>query len=130
MEQRYCRTAKRQMTGKRRRKKSRMPIVIAIVLLVSTVLLIGKFMLNGVVMDLEEYYPVGEDRIMLIMQNNLHEEQGLYIDGVVYVDVVTVQNYFNPRFYWDANENILIYTTPTEIIKAYVGSKEYLVNKT
>ena len=130
MEQRYRRTTKRQMSRKRRRKKSRMPIVVAIVLLVSTVLLVGKFMPNGTMMELAEYYPVEEDKIMLVMQNNLYEEQGLYIDGVAYIDITTVQKYFNTRFYWDTNENVLIYTTPTEIIKANVGSKSYLVNKT
>lgn len=130
MEQRYRRTERKQMAGKKRRKKSGMIIGIAIVLLVAIILLVGKFMPSGEVMELTEYYLVEEDRIMLVMQNNPYGEQGLYIDGVAYIDVETVQNYFNARFYWDANENVLIYTTPTEIIKAYVGSKDYLVNKT
>ncbi len=130
MEQRYRSTERKQMAGKRRRKKSGMIIGIAIVLVVAIILLVGKFMPSGEMMELTEYYPVEEDRIMLVMQNNPYEEQGLYIDGVAYIDVETVQKYFNTRFYWDANENVLIYTTPTEIIKAYVGSKDYLVNKT
>ncbi len=130
MEQRYRRTERKQMAGKRRRKKSGMIIGVAIVLLVAIILFVGKFMPSGGMMELAEYYPVEEDRIMLVMQNNPYEEQGLYIDGVAYIDVETVQKYFNARFYWDANENVLIYTTPTEIIKASVGSKDYFVNKT
>ena len=41
----------------------------------------------------------------------------------------TVKDYFNSRFYWDANENVLLYTTPTDIIKAEVGSRDYYVSK-
>ena len=31
----------------------------------------------------------------------------------------------NKRFYWDANENLLLYTLPQGSVVANIGSKEY-----
>ena len=36
-----------------------------------------------------------------------------------------VRNYINERFYWDSNENILLYTLPNGSVSVSVGSKEY-----
>ena len=51
------------------------------------------------------------------------------VDGQVYVSYETVRDYLNIRFYWDANENILLYTLPTEMVSAGVGSNSYTVSK-
>ena len=99
------------------------------IVVIIALLLAKKYMPSSKMVDLNEHYQVDEDRIMLILQNNPYEEQGLYIDGRVYIDVATVTKYFNPRIYWDSNENLLIYTTATEIIKAEVGSQDYYINK-
>ena len=49
------------------------------------------------------------------------------IDGEVYVTTDTLYDYLNERFYWDQAENLLLYTTPTEVITAAVGSAAYSV---
>ena len=99
------------------------------IVVIIALLLAKKYMPSSKMVDLNEHYQVDDDKIMLILQNNPYEEQGLYIDGRVYIDVATVTKYFNPRIYWDSNENLLIYTTATEIIKAEVGSQDYYINK-
>lgn len=81
------------------------------------------------VMALDEYYKVNENEVLIILQDEVYDKKGLLADGKVYLDYDTVINTFNKRFHWDENENILSYTTPTEVIKAEVGSNEYLVNK-
>ncbi len=81
------------------------------------------------VMSLDEYYKVKDNEVLIILQDQVYEKKGLLADGQIYIDYDTVINTFNKRFHWDGNENILSYTTPTEIIKAEVGSKEYFVNK-
>lgn len=91
--------------------------------------LVKKYKPSKEIMELTEYYPVDKGKIMLVMQDEVYEEQGLYKDGMIYIDIQTIQNYFNKRFYWDANENLLIYTTPNEIIRTEVGSKSYYINK-
>lgn len=124
------RVTKRYRVSERdQRIKAAVIVGIIVILAIVAVLLAKKYMPSSKMVDLNEYYQVDKDKIMLVLQNNPYEEQGLYLDGVIYIDVNTVENYFNSRFYWDSNENLLIYTTPTEIIKAEVGSKDYYINK-
>lgn len=72
----------------------------------------------------------GDNQAAVILQNRLVRDRA-FIDenGQIYLDVDFVQNSLNPRFYWDNNENILIYTTPTDVIKAEVGSMDSYVTK-
>ena len=103
--------------------------VLAVILVVVAVLLVKKFTPNKEVLPLTEYYDVKEGEVMVILQDQIYEKSGYMIDGAVYLDYNTVIEKFNSRFYWDNNENVLIYTTPTEVIKAEVGSKDYYKNK-
>lgn len=100
-----------------------------VVLIIVAVVIIKKYTPSNEVMELTKFYPVDKGKIMLVMQDEVYEELGLYTDGMVYIDIKTIQSYFNHRFYWDANENILIYTTPNEIVRTEVGSKYYYINK-
>jgi spore germination protein YaaH len=63
------------------------------------------------------------------MQDKIYDKTALSEDGTIYLDYDTVIGVLNKRFYWDANENLLSYTTPTEIIKTEAGSKAYTVNE-
>jgi spore germination protein YaaH len=80
-------------------------------------------------MPLTEYYPLEASEVLIILQNEIYENKGLLIEDKVYVDYDTVIQYFNHRFYWDYNENVLTYTTPDEIMKAEAGKEEYTVTK-
>ena len=117
------------MDGKKRQTAVGMILILLVVVIAVAAVMIRRLTPGKDVMDLKEYYQVNDNEILLVMQNELYEKKGIYSDGTVYVDYQTVAEQFNKRFYWDANENILIYTTPTEIIKAEVGSKEYYVNR-
>lgn len=103
--------------------------VAAVILVIVAVFAIKKMIPSKQVMDLTEYYQVDSDKILVILQNEISEEQGLFLDGVAYVSYDTVADYLNHRFYWDANENVLIYTTQSEVIKTEIGSSDYYVNK-
>lgn len=94
------------------------------------IMMYSKFAPSKKVMDLYEYYQAEDNNdVTLILQNKIYEQKGKLIDGHIYVDYDTITTYFNKRFYLDNNESLLIYTTPTEIIKAEVGSKDYYINK-
>ncbi len=80
-------------------------------------------------MELTDYYPVGDKEVLVILQNEIYEKKGLLINNRVYIDYDTVVDEFNHRFYWDTNENILTYTTPTEIIRSQAGTNVYSVTK-
>ena len=42
-----------------------------------------------------------------------------------YVAYEVVRDYINSRFYWDSNENVLLYMLPKDMISVDVGSKDY-----
>lgn len=129
------------MTAKKRRKKRRTQVnrriapVLAAVLLIIVVLacmfisyLIEKYSPSKERMAWTEYYSVsGEDEVAVILNNELTDIKGRMIDGEVYVTTDTLYDYLNERFYWDQAENLLLYTTPTEVITAAVGSTTYSV---
>lgn len=105
-------------------------ILVLIIMTVSIVaVLIKVFMPSKNVMDLNQYYKAEEDEVVLILQNRLHESRGLLIGQQTYIDFDTIVKEFNHRFYWDGKENLLVYTTPTEVIKVDAGSTDYYINK-
>lgn len=81
------------------------------------------------VMLLTEYYEVEDSEVMIILQDEIYSRPGIMADTTVYIDYDTVVTEFNNRFYWDQNENILTYTTPTEIIQAGPVGNKYSVTK-
>lgn len=115
-------------------RKSKQAIIgscvsIVIVLAIVLIVLIKVFTPSKEVMPLTEYYPLGEDEVYVLLNGDEYEQKGLLIDGSVYMDYTTVKEQFNYRFYWDNAANLLIYTTPTEIIKAEVNQAEFTVVK-
>ncbi|WP_310604418.1 glycosyl hydrolase family 18 protein [Anaerosporobacter sp.] len=116
------------------KQKIRLALISIILLLgiviTAAIVVYNKFAPSKEVMDLYEYYKATDnEEVVLVLQNSIYEQRGQIIDGQIYVDYDTVTTYFNKRFYWDNNESLLVYTTPTEIIKAEVGSKDYYINK-
>jgi spore germination protein YaaH len=104
-------------------------VALIIIAIVISVAVIQKLTPSKERMELSEYYVVEDGQAMVIMQDKIFDETGLYEDGTVYLGYETVVEMFNKRIYWDANENVLIYTTPTEIMKAEPLSKDYYINK-
>lgn len=104
-------------------------IAFVIIIIILIVAFIKKITPSDQVMKLTDYYSVADEEVLVVLQDRIYEQRGILKDGVVYLDYETVVEYFNKRFYWDANENILSYTTPDEVIKAEVGSQDYYENK-
>ncbi|MBP1754315.1 MAG: hypothetical protein H6Q59_713 [Firmicutes bacterium] len=102
--------------------------VILILILLGS-MLVKKLTPSDATMQLADYYQVKDSEVLIILQDEIYDIKGMLIDGSVYVDYNTVVQQFNHRFYWDANENILTYTTPDEIIRAESDSKSYTVTK-
>lgn len=114
----------------RRTKLAATGTVIALIVIIIAVsaILIKKFTPSKEVMTLEEYYEIPDGEALLFLHDQRFEENARIYDGRVYFRYEVVTELFNHRFYWDANENIMSYTTPTEVIRAEVGKQEYTVN--
>ncbi|TAH67730.1 MAG: glycosyl hydrolase family 18 [Anaerolineaceae bacterium] len=115
-------------------KKIKIAIVgIAVAILIIAIgvgiALIKKITPSDEVMLLTEYYQVEDTEVLIILQDEVYDKSGIMADGTVYIDYDTVIREFNHRFYWDQNENILTYTTPTEIIQAEAVGNKYSITK-
>ena len=91
---------------------------------------IEKYTPTDARVDAEVYFGIEKaDDLAVVLQDKLIEDKGMVMDGVAYIRYTTIKEYLNDRFYWDARENVMIYTTPTDIITVDVGSKDYYVSK-
>lgn len=117
-------------------KKKIIPVIAVIVLIIIVVLflllgrLIEKYTPTKERQDLAEYYQTSsDDDVAVVFNNEVSGIHGKMIDGNVYLDFNTVHDMINDRFYWDGNENKLLYTTATDLITANAESNSYSVTK-
>ncbi len=112
--------------------KKAIPVLVAIALIIIIggaafgSMLIEKYSYSHEHADLYEYFHmVKEEEVPVILQDELLEEKAVMVDGVCYFDLATVHRYFNDRFYIDEVEQLLLYTTPVDIIRAVIGENVY-----
>lgn len=104
-------------------------LVIILILILSQI--IEKYTPSKEHEELTEYYNISsDDDVALILNHKVLEDKGKWIDDTIYLDIDTVQNYLNSRFYWDSNENKLLYVTANDLVSADAGSADYYVTKT
>lgn len=129
-----ARTPIRKKQARRRRKRNlilkMILLVILIIAAIAGAFLWKKYSPSKEKADLEKYYGIEqEDQLAIIVNNEVVEPKGMIADGKAYVQYEIVRDYINCRFYWDPNENILLYTLPKDIVSVEVGSQEYSVSK-
>lgn len=130
--------SKRPHPGRKRRRRNpqMIPVLIAVVLILITgTFMAGKFLYDKYSpskeqADLQEYFHLdSEQEVAILLNDTILEEKGRLMDGRVYLNVETVYQYLNTRFYWDASENTYLYALPTELVSAEVGSSDYTIAK-
>lgn len=129
-----ARTPIRKKQARRRRKRNlilkMILLVILIIAAIAGAFLWKKYSPSKEKADLKKYYGIEqEDQLAIIVNNEVVEPKGMIADGKAYVQYEIVRDYINCRFYWDPNENILLYTLPKDIVSVEVGSQEYSVSK-
>ncbi len=114
--------------------KKIIPILIAVVLIViigtGTVagMLYEKYSYSKERADLTSYFQVQGEEKAIILQDEMIAEKAIMKNGRCYLDMDTVTTYFNEIFYVDLSEQILLYTTATEVIRTDFGSSIMRVN--
>ena len=114
------------MSVKQNRK---LPILITLLLI--ALVIAGSFFYDRAHKDdpstrqasLAEMYPVKEGTIPLVINGTMSEVRGVWKNHQVYLRLGTIVNEVNPRFYWDDNEQLLIYTGATQIVRAYADTQ-------
>lgn len=117
-------------------KKNALPVLIIVGLIAIVLVFMGisamieKYTPTDERQDLSEYYNITEDtQVAIILDNTILEDYATLNDNQVYLDYYFVHNYLNSRFYWDSNENILLYTTSSDVISAKAEATTYNVGK-
>lgn len=109
-------------------------IVIGLILVIAAGLvlssLIKKYTPTKEREDLSEYYHItSEDQIAIVLNQERIDSFGIFIDEHIYLDYRFVHDSINERFYWDSNENILFYSTASDLITIPADSTSYLVTR-
>jgi Predicted glycosyl hydrolase len=102
---------------------SALAVIILVIALISVI--VEKLTPSKEIMMLTDYYKLKDSEVEVILQNEFYEKKGILINDKVYMDYNTIVEKFNKRIYWDKNENVLTYTTPTDIIRVEADSKEF-----
>lgn len=137
------RPRKRSSRARRRRRNTAIRWLILIILIIGA---IGGFVIwrkygpSNERADLNQYYELeAENDIAVIVNNEVIRNSassseggtaespapGKIYDGQYYIEYSVVHDRINKRFYWDPNENVLLYTLPGGSVSVEVGSKEY-----
>ncbi len=118
------------------KKKQVLPVLIIVGLIALVLLfiigskLIEKYTPTKERKELTEYFGITEDsQVAITLNNTVLENYGVMLDGHVYLDYKFVHDVLNSRFYWDANENILLYTTASDVISAKADETSYNIGK-
>ena len=137
------RPGRRSSRARRRRRNAVIRWLIFVILIIAAAggfLFWRKYGPSNERADLNEYYELesGDDVAVVVNHNVVRREPsaeeesssespapGKIIDGQYYIEYSVVRDRINKRFYWDSNENVLLYTLPSGSVSVEVGSKEY-----
>lgn len=122
---------------KRRKKKRRTNKVLIVILLFIIIAMVGgctlvwmKYGPTNERYDLNKYFGVEkESELGITINDKVMEMKGIRIENTSYIPYEIVRDYINGRFYFDANENILLYTLEDAIVRTGVGSNKYTIAK-
>lgn len=128
---------RKRKSSTRRLPKKAIPVLIVsgLILLILT-FIVGSALLKRYTptkdrMELTEYYGItDESQVAITLNNTVLDNYAISMNDSIYLDYHFVHDILNSRFYWDSNENILLYTTASNIISAKSDSTTYSIGKT
>lgn len=68
--------------------------------------------------DIGELFAVEGNKVSIVWNEEIQEEQALYEEGQVYLPLDWINENLNERFYWDEGEQLLVYALPDRIVYA------------
>lgn len=92
------------------------------------------------VMSLEKYYEIEESEIVTVLarrtgdgsggmvQEQIDKDMARMVDGQIYISLARAQELFLGRLYLDEYEEMVLFTTPTEVYCYPIGQTAYTVN--
>ena len=131
---------KRRTRRKRKRKDNRallmkLMIPVVIVAVIAGIFLFRKYAPSEEMADLNEYFGLTESADAVsntaVVVNGKVLSSRAYMSGSdIYLSIDTVQDELNDRFYWDYNEQLLLYAGTDSVTRASVGTADYYIGNT
>ena len=127
------RDAKRSEKTARRKKQLRIRIFLGALFLIlgiaAAIWLIIRYTPTNQRMSLEEYFgPMEADEAAIVIQDQiLTDQRALVRDGHVYLPHELVRDSLNERFFWDAGNGQVLFTTASQTFEIPVESASYKV---
>lgn len=120
--------SRRRIRGERKSPVRRTFFLVVLLLLLLAGYLIWqkKFAYSHVQADLDKYFQVeGKDDYPLILGTEQTKEHGKKYDGHYYIPLQSLHEMISKRFYYGEANQLLLFTTPTQIISSTVGGTSY-----
>ncbi|MBF1016935.1 MAG: SH3 domain-containing protein, partial [Lachnospiraceae bacterium] len=120
--------SRRRIRGERKTPVRRTFFLVVLLLLLLAGYLIWqkKFAYSHVQADLDKYFQVeGKDDYPLILGTEQTKEHGKKYDGHYYIPLQSLHEMISKRFYYGEANQLLLFTTPTQIISSTVGGTSY-----
>lgn len=113
--------------------KKKVAPVLAVILLILVVSVIGfltklvqKYTPSSEVMSSQEYFGLNsEEEAAIIVESSILSYKGKIVNDTAYVDYQAVKEELNDHFYWDSDNNKLLYTLPLDVVEVPAGSDSY-----
>lgn len=116
--------------------KKKITPVFSVIILIFLVICAGilsifikKYTPSGTIIDGKDYFQLtGDDEAGLVVNHELEDAKVKMIDGRYYVENSVVATYINSRFYWDSQQQVMLYTLPTEEFQIVPESTQYVTS--
>lgn len=109
-------------------KKRFIPVLFAVVLILIVAAvafgtqILDRYSYSKERADLDEYFNLqSDDEVAIVLQDDIIEPKAKLREGVCYFDLSTVSTYFTDRFYVNSVEQVLLFTTDTDVIRIDIG---------
>ena len=100
------------------------PLIVVLAVLGGVGHVISKYIPTKDRMDLNEYYgQVAEGEAALILGTEKLEQRGIISGEEGYLPLDVVNTYLNQRYYWDAENQQILYATPSEVTSMPAASE-------
>ena len=105
-------------------------VIVLALLIILISALVKKYTPSKEVLSLSDYYGITEENQVAIIANyNVSESYARLADGEIYLNFDFIHSTISNRFYWDENENVLLYATSEVLYSAEANSTNYYKDK-
>lgn len=119
----------RKKAKNKRRPAGPVAIALLVIVIAAGVWLVQRYIPTREWMDTEAYFgALGDQEVAVVLQDHLAQERGLLENDALYLDYSMVRDEINSRFFWDEENQQMLFTTALETYEIPVDSEAYTID--